>query len=136
LEQRLEATLPATAERWQDAADAYEQAVWLRPDDMEGQRNLGIALDKLGRHSEALDNLRRAIEQRPTDAEARFEFKVPNTENTRFACIGPDTRIALPRPRVASNAPASRRSLCALTRRRTRLMARIRSAPLISRQTS
>jgi protein O-GlcNAc transferase len=53
-------------ERWQDAADAYEQAVWLRPDDMDGQRNLGIALDKLGRHERGAGQLlRRAIEQRP-----------------------------------------------------------------------
>ena len=37
-----------------EVVDAFEQAVWLDPNDMDSQRNHGIALERLGRHHDAV----------------------------------------------------------------------------------
>jgi putative nucleotidyltransferase with HDIG domain len=65
---RMEA--PAKDEkRLQEALDAYNKAIELKPDDAEAWLSKAIALDELGRHLEAIEAFLKAIELNPDYAE-------------------------------------------------------------------
>src|SRR5439155_25846538 len=48
-------------ERWQQAAAAYEQCVFLMPQVFWGHYGLGVCLHRLGNHAAAIISLRRAL---------------------------------------------------------------------------
>ena len=52
------------------AIDAYNKAVWLKPDFAEAYSNRGVAKNNLGRHEEAIADLDEAIRLKPDSAEA------------------------------------------------------------------
>jgi len=53
---------------WARAAELFGQAVEIQPDDAEYRTNYGQALQRMGRHQEARDQLERAIRTRPDHA--------------------------------------------------------------------
>jgi tetratricopeptide (TPR) repeat protein len=56
--------------RYQDAIDAYKQAIRIDPDYPEAHLNLGVAYCKLGRMQEAIEDFKEAIRGKPNYAEA------------------------------------------------------------------
>ena len=56
----------------EEALDALERAIQLRPDFPEAHYNRGMALKQLGRYQEALEALERAIQLRPDFSEAHY----------------------------------------------------------------
>lgn len=54
---------------WKTAADCYQKAVQLMPDEAEGHINLGLAYLNLGQYERALATYKRAIELAPKDPE-------------------------------------------------------------------
>jgi uncharacterized protein (TIGR02145 family) len=60
----------AEAGRYQEAIEAFKQAIKLKPDDAEAYNNLGFAYNKLGRLQEAIEAYKQAIKLKPDYAEA------------------------------------------------------------------
>src|SRR5918999_1533350 len=58
------------AQQFDEARDAFSQALALEPDDAPTNNNLGISLAALGRTYEAIEFLERAIKLQPEFAEA------------------------------------------------------------------
>jgi tetratricopeptide (TPR) repeat protein len=80
---RVLAVKLAGLERWDEAVEAYRDAVRARPSDGEAQLRLGHALLHLaGRPAEAIGPLQEAIRLRPDDAAAHVEL------GTALAALG------------------------------------------------
>jgi tetratricopeptide (TPR) repeat protein len=80
---RVLAVKLASLRRWDEAVEAYRDAVRARPTDAEAQRRLGHALLHLaGRPAEAVGPLQEAIRLRPDDTAAHVEL------GTAFAALG------------------------------------------------
>jgi len=62
----------AEAGRWQEAIDAFKQAITLKPDYVEAYNNLGNAYGELGRYQEAIVAYKQAIKLKPDDALAHY----------------------------------------------------------------
>jgi tetratricopeptide (TPR) repeat protein len=80
---RVLAVKLAGLRRWDEAVEAYRDAVRARPADAEAQRRLGHALLHLGgRPAEAIGPLQEAIRLRPDDTAAHVEL------GTALAALG------------------------------------------------
>ncbi len=80
---RVLAVKLAGLRRWDEAVEAYRDAVRARPADADAQRRLGHALLHLaGRPAEAVAPLQEAIRLRPEDTAAHVEL------GTAFAALG------------------------------------------------
>ena len=64
----------AAADRWTDAADAFQTALQLEPAEYTLRRTLSAALAKVGRHEEAADELLRWSEAAPEHEKDRFSL--------------------------------------------------------------
>ena len=68
------------AERWSDAADAYEEAHALSPSNLATLQRLPRVLNRLGRSDEALAVLEQAVAQHPDDPELAAELRRTRAE--------------------------------------------------------
>ena len=62
--------------RWQDAVEAYKQAIRIKPDFAEAHCNLGVAYGELGRSQDAIESYKQAIRIKPDYAEAHYNLGV------------------------------------------------------------
>jgi protein O-GlcNAc transferase len=88
--------------RREEAAEAYRQAVAIRPDLGEGHLNLGTALFYLKRPAEAAPVLRRALELRPDDGAALSCLVLVERQNAHWedlAVLEADLRARVDRDR-------------------------------------
>ena len=60
--------------RYQDAVEAYKQAIKIKPDYADAHYYLGNAYDKLGRYQEAIEAFGQAIKIKPDYAEAHYNL--------------------------------------------------------------
>jgi len=58
--------------RYQDAVDAYTEAIRLKPEDSLVHYNLGVMCGKLGRYQDAIDTYKDAVRLKPDFAEAHY----------------------------------------------------------------
>ncbi|MEK6729905.1 MAG: tetratricopeptide repeat protein, partial [Planctomycetota bacterium] len=59
-------------EMYQEALDAYEGAIQLKPDAFEAWYNKAVILDYLGKHSDAIASFEKAIQCKPGHYEAWY----------------------------------------------------------------
>ena len=72
--------------QYDDAMNAFEQVVRLRPDYKDGYINLGITYHRMGEISEARTPLEKALTLRPDDARALYYLAL--VERPRAALSG------------------------------------------------
>lgn len=63
-------------ERYEEAADQYQQELKMIPDDPKANYNLGLSLFKLGRVDEAIAAYQTAVRDRPDFAEAHYNLAI------------------------------------------------------------
>jgi spermidine synthase len=71
--------------RYDEAADAFRQALTRRVDSVDANRNLGTALAASGHAAEAVGYLRRAVQLAPGNGGAQYELGTLLLEQRRFA---------------------------------------------------
>jgi tetratricopeptide (TPR) repeat protein len=71
--------------RYDEAADAFRQALKRRADSVDANRNLGTALAASGHAAEAIGYLRRAVQLAPGNGGAQYELGTLLLEQRRFA---------------------------------------------------
>ena len=60
--------------RYDEAIEAFKQAIDIKPDYVNAHHNLGIAYGKLGRHDEAIKAFKRAIHLKPDDTDTHYNL--------------------------------------------------------------
>jgi tetratricopeptide (TPR) repeat protein len=60
--------------RWEEATEAYKQAIRIKPDYADAHNNLGVAYSKLGRSQEAIEAFSQAIKIKTDYAEAHYNL--------------------------------------------------------------
>ncbi|MCC6847406.1 MAG: tetratricopeptide repeat protein [Deltaproteobacteria bacterium] len=73
----LAACVAATArqlDHWRDSVSLFTHALAVAPDNYVAHGNLGVALDALGRHTEAMAHFERAVALAPSFAKARLNL--------------------------------------------------------------
>jgi len=66
--------------RYQDAIEAFKQAIRIKPDDAKATPIiLVIAYNRLGRHQEAIEAYKQAIKVKPDYAEAHYNLALPTS---------------------------------------------------------
>jgi Flp pilus assembly protein TadD len=78
------ATVLAERKQWAEAADAYEAALLLAPDEVEAQSGLGAALLAEGRAEAAVPPLEKAHAARPSDPRLAEELGFANDQLGRY----------------------------------------------------
>jgi tetratricopeptide (TPR) repeat protein len=70
--------------RWQEATEAFKQAIRIKPDYADAHNNLGAAYSKLGRWQEAVDEYKQAIKIKTDYAEAHYNLGTTYSKLGRY----------------------------------------------------
>ncbi|MGD1041551.1 MAG: tetratricopeptide repeat protein [Sedimentisphaerales bacterium] len=70
--------------RYQDAIEAYKQAIRIKPDFAGAHYNLGVAYGKLGRYQDAIESYKQAIRIKPDYAEAHCNLGIAYVNLDRY----------------------------------------------------
>ncbi|MDD3472269.1 MAG: tetratricopeptide repeat protein, partial [Syntrophaceae bacterium] len=69
---------------YQEAIEAYKQAIQIQPDNAATHNNLGTAYGKSGLHKESIESYKQAIQIEPNDAAAHFNLGLAFRESCMF----------------------------------------------------